>query len=283
MPNKLLIPEIKDIDLIDDIVSERTRNPNKAFFNGYEADWKKRVNEYTDKCGNPEKINVSTIQEEDKSRFINLYTAPTGIVRKDIIDVLRDHSLAMCPFCSEAGRPTTLDHFLPKDTYPEYSLLSANLVPACDACQGVNAKGAKALDAEGRRLFLHPYYDIPEGAEIIILTIKAPYDKGSSFNLSVNDELDTDLKELCVRHIKELNIEGRFRRWFKSEYLRLKKLVLSLLEEDDDPDMVLMAIRLFYRKNKLMGVNYWDTVFYKAVLSNSDLLEFLKDKENLRI
>lgn len=283
MPSSLDLPSIDDPTLVDKIVSERTKNPNKLFFTTYKPDWKIRIAEYMSKFGNAEKINVSTIAAADKDKFINLYTRPIGTLKTNIIDILRDHTLASCPFCSEAGRPTTLDHFLPKEKYPEFSFLSNNLVPACDACQGADAKGSKVLNGKGKRIFLHPYYDIPSGIEIMVLTIKAPYSKGTDFELNVNEELDTGLKKLSKRHLKELNIEDRYRRWFKSEFLRLKKLVLGLLEQGESFEKVLFFLETAHAQGLLKGINYWDTVFYKSVLSNSDLLEFLKNKNNLRI
>jgi len=49
--------------------------------------------------------------------------------------------LAVCPYCGIPGR-LTLDHYLPRATnaFPQFSVFSLNLVPACDACQ--SKKGA---------------------------------------------------------------------------------------------------------------------------------------------
>ena len=60
------------------------------------------------------------------------------------IGELRDRAnakLSVCPYCGLPGR-LTLDHYLPRAVaaFPQFSVYSLNLVPACDACQ--SAKGA---------------------------------------------------------------------------------------------------------------------------------------------
>lgn len=277
MPTKLPLPEINDIDLIETIVKERSKEPNKTYFTTYKDKWVVRAREYSDHCGNPENIVTSAIDADSKDKFINLYNSPKGIVKTGIINILRNHTLKFCPFCGEAGSPATLDHFLPKDKYPEYSILSANLVPMCDKCQGAGAKGSKVLDTHSKRLFLHPYYDSIEDLEILVLTIKPPYDKGTDFELNVNDNItDTELKALCERHIKTLLISQRYRNYFSDEYVRLKKLVKQLLKKGKNPDDLPVIIHSFYEKEVLVSVNYWDAVFYKSVLENQPLMNYLK-------
>ncbi|MBF8774032.1 HNH endonuclease signature motif containing protein [Pseudomonas fulva] len=50
---------------------------------------------------------------------------------------LAESKLGGCPYCG-LPRNITLDHFLPRklNAFPEYSILSKNLVPACSGCQG---------------------------------------------------------------------------------------------------------------------------------------------------
>ncbi|ALS33053.1 hypothetical protein PTRA_a1912 [Pseudoalteromonas translucida KMM 520] len=61
-----------------------------------------------------------------------------------------------CPYCG-IGEPTTLDHYLPKEEFPEFSVLSTNLIPVCGVCNS-NYKG-RIWIKNGNRLFLHTYYD----------------------------------------------------------------------------------------------------------------------------
>lgn len=62
--------------------------------------------------------------------------------------------LGKCPFCG-FGHATTLDHFLSKARYPSFSILPANLVPACTDCN--KGKGAPVVTQDSQ--ILHPYFE----------------------------------------------------------------------------------------------------------------------------
>ncbi|WP_057456983.1 hypothetical protein [Pseudomonas syringae] len=51
----------------------------------------------------------------------------------------------------------TLDHYLPKANFSEFSFFSQNLVPACDRCNNKRSNAFKGANAGERPL--HPYFD----------------------------------------------------------------------------------------------------------------------------
>lgn len=59
-----------------------------------------------------------------------------------------------CPYCG-VGRPRALDHYLPKSTFPSYSIYSWNLIPCCSDC---NTRKSKKVGTGSAR-FIHPYFD----------------------------------------------------------------------------------------------------------------------------
>lgn len=60
-----------------------------------------------------------------------------------------------CPFCSHRP-PKSVDHYLPKETFAEFSVVSLNLVPCCRDCN--SDKHARVLTDDEQ--FVHPYYDL---------------------------------------------------------------------------------------------------------------------------
>lgn len=62
----------------------------------------------------------------------------------------------ICPMCGSMHRGT-LDHYLPKNTYPIFSIFSLNLVPACK-CNSKRKEVIIGLNL-GERI-LHPYFDM---------------------------------------------------------------------------------------------------------------------------
>lgn len=59
-----------------------------------------------------------------------------------------------CPFCSHRP-PRTLDHYLPRDSFSEFSVFSRNLVPCCRDCN--STKHARVLSPDEQ--LVHPYFD----------------------------------------------------------------------------------------------------------------------------
>jgi hypothetical protein len=64
---------------------------------------------------------------------------------------------SICCYCGFRDA-TDLDHYLPRTIYPEFSVLTENLVPACGTCN--NRKRAYFRTTGGRPLFLHAYRDV---------------------------------------------------------------------------------------------------------------------------
>ncbi|MDH6298227.1 5-methylcytosine-specific restriction endonuclease McrA [Agrobacterium fabrum] len=69
-----------------------------------------------------------------------------------------------CVLCS-VFQPRTLDHFLPKESWPSLSVLTLNLVAACADCNRI--KGTLANASPGQQ-FVHPYFDAVPMNEVFL-------------------------------------------------------------------------------------------------------------------
>lgn len=272
MVSKLPIPSIDDINLLNTIISERNE-PNKTYFYNNKNKLHSLLIDYIKENGNPEKINISNIFSNDKEKFHNLYLNPKNTVKDKIIDVLKDHDLNYCPFCGNLGNPFTLDHYLPKENFPEYSIFSKNLVPMCGECQ--LHKSTKTIDKNNKRIFIHPYYDNFAEKELLILKINFPYDQGTTFNLHVSNDLETAEKDICSRHFEELKIEKRYLRFFKGEYIRLKKLILKKNNNNFSLKLIDSFLLDILDRAELNSINQWEAIFYRSVLKNIELKKYL--------
>lgn len=89
-----------------------------------------------------------------KTHLNELYKTPPTILQ--FIENLRSGIDGACPVC---GRDAlgTLDHYLPKANYSEFSFYSQNLVPACDRCNNKRSNAFKGVNVGERPL--HPYFD----------------------------------------------------------------------------------------------------------------------------
>ncbi len=271
--------EISEAELIDKLVLERQNGINRTFFTSIHTEWLGRVELYLAQRGNPESIAPwpEVAHKPVGDKFRNLYLYPSDdSVQKPILDELRKRTLTYCPACGEDGTPNTLDHYLPKEKYPEFAVTPANLFPMCDICQG--AKGAKVLSQNQERLFVHPYFDAFLDMQLVNLVIGEPYSAPSSIELLASEVLPPAARFLVQRHLQELGIHTRFYRFFTASYLRLLRLVGQMRAKGMD---VLPKIEAFRDMECLKSANSWGHIFYDGVLNNEALLHYLAHGEDL--
>jgi hypothetical protein len=68
------------------------------------------------------------------------YGAPPKDLGEMVLVRRRKHALDECPYCGHPLAPRTLDHFLPKEDWPEYAIFSNNLVPQCSDCAPIKGQ-----------------------------------------------------------------------------------------------------------------------------------------------
>lgn len=264
-------PTFLEEDLIDKVVSQRQGGKNNSYFNRIKNEWKLKVKDYLDAGGNPEFIKPWAEVATFKTRFLTLYSSPQEhSVQKPILEKLRERTLQICPACGEDGTPNTLDHYLPKNAFPEFSITTANLFPMCDICQG--EKLEKTLSRADERLFLHPYFDNFLDKQIVKLAIMGPYKAPGLIALFANPNLPIDARALVTRHLRELNIVARYSHFFREQYIHLLGSANDIREFGLN---VREQIELFRRKSERKSINSWAHVFYDSVLSNDSLIEYL--------
>lgn len=109
--------------------------------------------DYVSKNGCAVSIQPLAMSAALKKRLIYHYDHPPK--SHSFIGNIRDNDeAATCPMCGSSSCGT-LDHVLPKEHFPEFSLYSRNLVPAC-MC---NLKRGSAFKGQGNARVLHPYFD----------------------------------------------------------------------------------------------------------------------------
>lgn len=148
-----------------------------------------RYTEYHDSKGDPWRIVSDPILSTYRNHLENLYKSPP--VALGFIELLRDSMAGACPVC---GRDAlgTLDHYLPKAKYSEFSFFSKNLVPACNRCN--NSRGNLTKGGAEPQRPVHPYYDDFASRRIMSVSFepdwRAPKLRPVPFDV-VGDELTT--------------------------------------------------------------------------------------------
>lgn len=273
MVMRLPIPPHCCLTLVEKVVEERQNGRNARYFKGVETEWRARTEVYLRHFGSPEHVpQWSAMPLDKKDSFRNLYKKPKkGSAQGVVLASLKSHKLNLCPACGEFGRPNTLDHYLPKGKYPHFSVTPANLFPMCDRCQ--EEKLEKTHTVREPRLFLHPYYDEFIERQILKIVIEPPYD-APSFRLEHADWLTPEQESLVCSHVRELAIEERFSSFFRDESIRILKLAATAREEEIPVEA---SVRVFLAMHKKPTLNSWQHLYYRAVLDNPDMLDYLQE------
>lgn len=220
-------------DLLDSVILSK-KDDNRKRMEAMRRDLENRYDEYCDKADNNTLHQLSDkwsyndkVKTSDGYFLYHQYDNSKGLMSKlraKIIEANNGEIVLKCPIC-ELRDATELDHYVPRQLFPEFSVHSYNLIPTCHECN--NNKSTAWCDS-GKRVFFNAYYDTPtdellfdisvlkdndilrlgialkslikpkESTRIAILTIKSlnliPY-----INQKLNEKLSQKLKETILR------------------------------------------------------------------------------------
>ncbi|MEZ8516122.1 hypothetical protein AB9R81_10925 [Vibrio cyclitrophicus] len=289
-------PDYDSKQLVMDVVENRVQQ--KDFFLSLKEDWLRQLDLYLLKKGEPFfvkpldlscHINEARIEEERARAYDVKKQSPdplTRLVKKrkaNLIDLYkpkadsdlhiklhqmrRKHKLRACPSCGEDGAPGTLDHYLPKEVFPELSICFQNLTPMCDQCQG--KKGTDYISSTGRKRFFHPYYDEINDC-FFHIKITPPYDAPKQFELQIVRCESKHLKTL-ISHVIGVGLQDRIEEYCESMH---ESLIDVFLEEPSLTSTV-DRVKDFHALESKKSLNAWGAIYYKSVLNTPDFLDYL--------
>lgn len=154
-----------------------------------------------------------TVTEDQRRLLIDGYNRRSKAIKKQLATMISSLPPAdsdICPFCSLDTGPD-LDHYLPKDRYPEFSLHARNLVPICTPCN--RRKSTKVLaQGSGDRLFLHPSSEPTGDAQVLAAELTFANSKvAASYRIDDGGVLSPGERALVKRHFRELGLAERYR------------------------------------------------------------------------
>ncbi len=147
-----------------------------------------------------------------KSHFIKLYENYLRNSKKParaIYDRILVSSNGKCPYCGGIGHTSTLDHYLPKANYPQFSVLPINLLPCCKDCNtGKGNLVATAVEDQS----LHPYFEQNHFFNEIWVSANVIHGDPIGFEYFVSPPAHWSLidKRRVVAHFNDFDLSRRF-------------------------------------------------------------------------
>lgn len=186
------------------------------------ADYKSRSHDQT-WCDLPRAIHAAHEQvivgSLTKGELMSLYDS--GMVRgkepaRRMYDQIKVLARDECPYCGGCGEFVeqegigTLDHFLPKAYFPAFSILPANLVPACGVC---NTGMGSNFPTDPNLQPIHPYFDAPHffNEKWTTVTVLEEDPVIVTFGVNPPDMWSEKDKQRVLQHFTDCKLSGRYR------------------------------------------------------------------------
>jgi hypothetical protein len=217
---------------------------------------------------------LPNLNKAEKHALKLLYS--TSANEYEFLSVLRESGKKIsCPVCgSLAG--ATLDHYLPKSVYPEYSVYSWNLVPACFDCNTHHNDVCAGAGVNER--MIHPYYDGFVAQRLLSVEIEAPYWAAKLRLVPIN--VNGAAKDVCTWHIENVinktsALERIIAMWgnitrdkssaraFFGRHEKIRNLKKSVKKKLLEQDLLLGA------------QNNWESALFHGIFSNDNVLEWI--------
>lgn len=162
-----------------------------------------------DSCrwGHDEQDILVGITKGEFNDLYGKYMVKGNNARKHYDEIKASVFLSKCPYCC-LGQIANLDHFLPKAYYPAFSILSWNLVPTCNDCNG--EKGSKKVSLASQAL--HPYYesDVVENEPWLFARLINSTPPRTEFYTNPPGGWSQELKLRIANHFANFNLNERY-------------------------------------------------------------------------
>ncbi|MDO6505547.1 hypothetical protein Q4506_00615 [Colwellia sp. 4_MG-2023] len=282
---KLPLPTVRDEGFID-VLSE-----NQALLGTSYPHLKREITavkrgyqDYLNNQGNAWNIAPLKLSNNLEVALIKHYNSPP--VSITYLDKLRDSSADVCPMCG-GFHPTTLDHILPKDDYPAWSLYSKNLVPAC----GCNMKRGNALkgNTQGVRV-LHPYFDtILNDRHLTCVITHANDFRWIRAKVSYVNLLHPDIASIRY-HTQNIILKIGIEKWLRAEVNKLfekpRTVIKTLpkrqpISRNEIIDFITDCLDDY--DNEFGTPNNWHSIFIHGLLNAPHIHQWVVNKHNSKL
>lgn len=208
--------------------------------------------------------NASSFAAANHQDLLSCYGSTAQVIKlkQHIRNRQERHIEGTCQYCM-IGNSDEFDHYLPESTFPEFAVLSNNLIPVCGPCNQKKLQYWK--DNLNRRAILNFYYDAIPNLSFLSCQItfrrRIPI---ANFSLQNNGGINANLFDLISRHFKRLGLIDRIDAKSNSEIPKIGLEIEPLVGQFT----LIEAQRFLVDQSTNLRASF-GTNFYLAVLKES--------------
>ncbi len=266
-------------DFLDEVIASKRNSPKdpdykqrinllspniKVLYGNYDAahNANNHVSLISNGYVNQEKVDLLKLYTSDNSRLVKL--------KNSVTTVLDNRAMNTCQYCTIEA-VGSLDHIVPKDEFPEFSVNPKNLLPACTTCNSHKSKNWKEND---KTIFLNLYTDIlPSDQYLFVDLVITANNIQPTFELRNVNNINPDFFELLENHYSRLHLPQRFKKESHkiiSEFTNLISAVSEHLDKNQIKQSVLTKIN---EDKAVFGNNYYKSILEEALINNQLYLD----------
>lgn len=210
-----------------------------------------------------ESVVNSNVTSKELEKVYTYRMAKKGSKGRAIYDkIISKPTLGICPLCNHR-LVETLDHYLPKSSFPRLTVTPTNLIPSCYPC---NKGKLTSIPSNSDEETLHPYFDHVENDDWIFAKVNKTNPVSLTYYPNPPTYWEKLLRDRAIHHFKSFSLDHLYS-------IQGAVLLISINER----------LRTIYKKKGAIGVkkylkeeaksrlkvdkNSWQSVFYRT-LSN---------------
>ncbi len=220
-------------------------------------------------------IRALSLKDPWPDTFSGLYS---GRARKHglhwIEDIATTPNYGYCPMCGGETHKT-VDHYLPRSPWAEFSFFSANLVPSCGNCN--TKRGNRASSPGSKPRIFHPYFDVVHlSRQLHVTSLRKPFEL-PLFVATPNPRLSRGLKSRVRYHIEHSIDEVVYQQFCINRWIELfpkaqRKTTLQSFR---------LSIKNLAEDSRMLGgPNSWRSAFYTGLCMNRAAVNWLYANRN---
>ncbi|MFM7859411.1 MAG: hypothetical protein ACKO96_47680 [Flammeovirgaceae bacterium] len=243
---------------IDSIISEKYKGDIKTSLERLKALIKSRYQDYS-RIELGERIGPRSFSEEEKRAMHHLYDSQTATAKLITAEVTRTYLLSLSGFCVSCGfgDADQIDHFLPQEHFPEFSILHKNLLPICGTCNEIKGENIPGMTKD----YLHLMFDSIPNEEFLLCRITYN-DHIPKSHFSVQARFQSDR---IFRHFNDLKLSTRLEKKSTQYFLQIRAFKNDL----GDAFAIEEIERDLQKTGVLFGTGYWKYLLCKEMISSN--------------
>jgi hypothetical protein len=206
------------------------------------------------------RIPSIVFQDEEKEALWSLYSSKTATSKAITDCIIRTQIAKQAGCCLNCGigEVDQIDHFLPQEHFPEFSILHKNLIPSCGKCNEI--KGDHIPGVNGKD-YLHIMFDQLPNESFLTCTIDYTDDVAIA-NFMVLADFNS---HRINTHFRSLNLEKRLRDKATQYFLQIRaykaELGSAFAQEEVERDLIKIG--------NCFGTNFWKYILVTKMIETS--------------